>query len=196
MKKFFAIILALIMVFVMTACGETVKVEKDNYAVIDNPRISCDAIEDIEEATGVYLQKPNASKTVSMGYIEDDDANIAEIIFKMDEKEYALRGKKTDLKTIIDSKISDPDATNEEIKEAVERGVEACNDLAGMYYIWKSSATLDLENGDEAIVAFNEGKEGFIAWLDKDNGYLYSISMEKGANQNRLEKMQALCSEK
>lgn len=192
MKKFFAVMLVVFAMFVIVSCGET----KDNYAVVDNPRISCDSIEEVNEKTGTNLFVPGGVSVINTAYIESDDNNIAEILFEYEGNEFALRSEKTKIKSIISKKLNDPNATSEELKEAMNEGIEKCNDLAGMYYIWESSATIDLENGDEAIVAFNEGKEGFMAWLDKENGLLYSISMEKGAKQEILEKMQVLCSEK
>ena len=56
MKKLLTILLALSMIFVMTACDD-----KDDVAEVANPVHACESVEELAQVTGIPLDAPKQS---------------------------------------------------------------------------------------------------------------------------------------
>lgn len=186
MKKFKVLLVALTafaMIFAFTACGS-----EGEEVEMANPVHESD-INEVADKTGVYMTTPVGSTDVAYGYIEVEDAEpIAQVTFTYDGNEFCYRAQKNDYTNIMD--VTDGDADEATLLESLEDGTNIVAALSGMYFEWKATALTDLK-GKDGIVAFNDGKEGIIGWidLDKSPSILYSLSMSSGASQDILEKV-------
>ena len=180
MKKILTLTLALILAISLCACGK----EPAASATVANP-VHEGTPEEILEATGIRLDAPEGATGAVYAWIEGD-APISQVIFQLDGKEYCYRAQPTAVLSITAS-IGEDEATASDLLKTLNDGTNVGAVLAGMYYDeWKSAALVDLASSREGVVAFNDGKEGFIAWLDVVPGVLYSLSMDKGATQDLL----------
>lgn len=188
MKKLLSILLMLSLMFVMSSCGNDV--ESDETAEITNPVTECQTTDELLDATGISLDAPKGATEVVYSYIDIGSTTAAEVIaqvaFTLDGNQYAYRAKKTDATSLYAAVERDPDADQEELSEMMEETIEECGEFAGLHYEWKSAANIDLANTREGVVAFNEGKAGFVAWLDVAPGVLYSLGMANNSTQDLL----------
>ena len=134
----------------------------------------------------------NRATDVSYGYIEikdDDDSTeyIAQVCFTLDDEQYCYRAKETGEVRLVEQ-------DEENIEEALEDAIEEGTELSGLYEKWKASATVDISER-EAVVAFNEGKSGFIVWLDVVPGVMYTLSMDDNCTQDLLSETAYRCFE-
>ena len=183
MKKLLVVLLSAMMVFSMCACGA--KEEEQPDAGLPNPITECTQQEMIE-ATGIELAAPPEADNVVYSYITiPDQEPIAQVTFTVIEDDYCYRAQSTAATSIMTG-IDDKGMTiADNIEDALKSGINIGAALSGMHYEWKAAASVDVQYC-EGICAFNEGKEGFIAWLDVVPGILYSLSMDKGCTQDHL----------
>lgn len=179
MKKITAMLLALVLVFGLCACGS----KEQPSASLANP-VHEGTLDEVMAATGIILDVPENATEVVYAYI-DADYPISQVTFRLDGKDYCYRAQPTSALSITDS-VGDVNSDAEDLMKALSDCTNVGAVLSGMHYEWKSAALVDLESSREGVVAFNEGKEGFIAWLDVVPGVLYSLSMDNGATQDLL----------
>ena len=177
MKKIIVLVLAFAMVFTLCACGSK------KSAGMPNPIHECSR-EELMEATGIVLDAPEGATDASYLYI-DTDPRISQVTFKLDGKEYCYRAQPTNALS-ISSSANGTDASGADLLKSLNDCTNVGAVLSGMHNEWKSAALVDLASSREGVVAFNDGKDGFIAWLDVVPGVLYSLSMDKGASQDLL----------
>lgn len=185
MKKLLTILLALSMVFVMTACGD----DSDDIAEMKNPITECSSVDELLEATGISLDAPEGATDVRYSYIDSGvqgESIIAQVEFTLDDNQFCYRAKDTAATSLYSAVETDEDADLDELSEMMEETIEGCSEFAGLYDEWKASASVDVAGTREGVVAFNEGKSGFIAWLDVVPGAMYSLSVTSGATQDLL----------
>ena len=183
MKKLLVIMLSAMMVFAMCACGAK---EEEPDAGLPNPVTECTQ-EELLETTGFDLVAPEGAEDVAYSYISaEGEETIAQMIFTVDGKEYCYRAQPTAVTSIMSGIDEKGEViTAESIQDALESGINIGAALSGMNYEWKACATVDVQHC-EGICAFNEGKAGFISWLDVVPGILYSLSMDDGCAQDNL----------
>lgn len=188
MKKVLCLTLAAVMVFALCACGSKAP---QPSAGLPNP-LHDTTKDGIVEATGISLDAPEGATDVQ--YFTIDGANgsspIAQVIFTLDGKEFCYRAQATAV-TSITANVGQEGAS-EDLAKALSDCTNVGAALAGYYYDWKSIALVDVSSR-EGVVAFNQGKEGFISWLDVVPGVLYSLSMRSGADQDLLMNTAELC---
>lgn len=193
-KRAFMTILAVVMAMSMTmwlcSCGsdDTAGEEQTGMA---NPVHECESSDEVCQATNVSIDAPEGATDVSYGYIdaaEEDEQPIAQVIFTFDGQEYCYRGQFTSETSLFPEQ--DPDDSN--FSEAAKDQTEACAKLSGMYCDWKAGGALVVSNRD-GVCGINKGKEGYIAWLDVVPGVMYSLSVNKGADQQKLLDMAEKC---
>lgn len=183
MKKLLVVLLSVMMVFSMCACGA--KEEEQPDAGLPSPITECTQ-EELVEATGIELAAPPEADNVAYSYITiPDQEPIAQVTFTVIEDDYCYRAQPTAATSIMTGIDEQGLTVAEDIQEAIQSGINIAATLTGMNYEWKSFASVDVQHC-EGICAFNEGKEGFIAWLDVAPGILYSLSMDKGCTQDHL----------
>ena len=186
MKKLVVLLLSAMMVFAMCACGAK---EEQPDAGLPNPVTECTQ-EELLEATGFELAAPEEADNVVYSYITvEGQEPIAQVTFTVIEDNYCYRAQSTGVTNIM-SGIDEKGevVTAESIQDALESGINIGAALSGMNYEWKACATVDVQHC-EGICAFNEGKAGFISWLDVAPGVLYSLSMDDGCTQDHLMNM-------
>ena len=183
MKKLLVIMLSAMMVFAMCACGA--KEEKPDSG-LTNPVTECTQ-EELLEVTGLELAAPPEADNVVYSYITvEGQEPIAQVTFTVIEDEYCYRAQPTAVTSIMSGIDEKGEViTAESIQDALESGINIGATLSGMNYEWKACATVDVQYC-EGICAFNEGKAGFISWLDVVPGILYSLSMDDGCAQDNL----------
>ena len=64
-------------------------------------------------------------------------------------------------------------------------------DISGMFFDWENDAAA-MVGYNEAVLTWNEGREGVIRWYDYAPGLLYSISVDTGACTGRLVELAGL----
>lgn len=187
MKKILSIILALSMIFVMTSCFDDFN--EDDLSEVANPIVQCQTAAELTDATGVSIDAPKGATDVVYSYIDSGIAGeplIAQVEFSLKDKQYCYRAKETAGTSLYSAVENDVDAEQEKLSEMMEETIEECGEFAGLYDEWKSAASVDVAKTRDAVVAFNKGRAGFIAWLDVAPGFLYCLSMTDGATQKLL----------
>ena len=183
--KILALIMAGAMMIGMCACGSSEEPADDN-ANAENPIHEC-TYEEMMEATGIDISAPDESEDVVYSYIdaaEKDGYPIAQVEFTCGDKEYCYRAQSTNVTSMtadVEGNEVDPSKLLESLQDCTNAGAT----LGGMYCKWDAGATIDID-GRDGVVAFNEGKEGMIAWLDVVPGIMYSLTTEENANQQDL----------
>ncbi len=183
MKKFLVLVLSAMMVFAMCACGA--KEEEQPDAGLPNPVTECTQAE-LLEATGFDLVAPEGAENVAYSYISaEGEETIAQMIFTVDGKEYCYRAQPTAITSLTRSVAGDENASADSLTEALQNAVGIGAALSGLNYEWEGMATVDVSYC-EGVTATNEGKAGFITWLDVAPGILYSLGMNDGCTQDLL----------
>ena len=190
MKKILVLVVAIAMTFAMCSCGK-----KSSEEVV-NPVHEC-TYDELVKKTGIDILIPNGAEEGVYAYIDGKNAEdvIAQATFKFDGDTYCYRAQSTAKTSIMANVDSDSESAASELAKALESGTNIGAALSGMHFKWECSATVDVHSSQDsqiikdAICAWNEGKEGFITWLDVVPGYLYSLSMDKNCTQDKLMKM-------
>lgn len=186
-----ALVLAVSMSLCFCSCGSEEPAEEE--AGMPNPVHECESADDLTQATGISLDAPEGATDVSYAYLdpaEEGGQQIAQVQFTLDGQEYCYRCQMTDEVSIYGNKDveANPEALMTELNEQTNTGAQ----LAGLYCEWSCAGTTTVSYCD-AVCAFNEGKEGFVAWLDVVPGALYSLSVDNGADQSKLEEVAKKC---
>lgn len=197
MKKLLSIFLVLAMAFAMTACGKEKAEESEEAGVstVSNPIQKCESADELNQTVGIVLDAPKGAKDVQYQYIVDKEGKpeIGEVIFTLDGKQYDYRAKFVGDTSLVDSKVeSDENASAEELSGALDGVITKWQEMAGIYSKFKASASVDMKNMS-AVAAFNEGKDGFIVWLDVAPGIAYTLSMDNDCTQDLLMKTAEKC---
>jgi hypothetical protein len=161
MKKLFALVLALVMILSLCACGKKEEKTPDGEAIggnIVNP-VSEETRKSILETVGVDLEAPKGAKDVSYQSITADNI-IAQMKFTQDGKAYNYR-----------------------VMSATDY-----SDISGMYYDWKEVEPTNV-GGIIAEASYIPGEQGIINWYDVVPGLLYSLSVDSGASLEVLKNM-------
>lgn len=190
MKKATAFILAAVMAFSLCACGQKQETE-DQAAGLANPVHECDHDEMVEKTTA-DIDAPAGAENVRYSYIDNEGEPVAQVEFTLDGKEYCYRAQSTAITSIMSDVEGNKEATPADLMKMLADGTNVGAALSGMYYNWESGASTMVADRD-AVCGFNEGKAGFIAWLDVVPGYLYSLSMDDGCTQELLQNTAEAC---
>lgn len=183
--KILAMIMAGAMMIGMCACGSSEEAAGEN-ANVENPIHEC-TYEEMMEATGIDISAPDESEDVVYAVIDgvsEDQSPIAQVEFECGDKEYCYRAQSTSV-TSMTADVDQNEVDPSKLLESLEKCTNAGAALAGMYCKWKACALVDVD-GRDGVIAFNEGKEGMIAWLDVVPGIMYSLTTEEDANQQDL----------
>ena len=165
MKKILALVMAVLMILSLAACGskEAVKQEADENGEMINANIVNPVREATEksilEETGIDLVAPKGAKDVRYSTI-NANSTIAQMKFSLDGKEYNYRAM----------------------------SASEYSDISGMYYEWTETEPTNL-GGLIAEVSYIPGEQGIITWYDVVPGLLYSLSVDSGASADLLKKV-------
>lgn len=180
MKKFLVVMLSMVMVFAMCACGA----KEESSSGMPNPVTEC-TYEELIEKGCVDIKAPENAEAVQYSYIEaDGQETIAQVVFTVDGKEFCYRAQPTDITSIM-SNVDGTEVSLDKIQEALNAGTQIGAALSGLNYDWECCATVDVSYCD-GICAFNDGDAGFITWLDVAPGILYSLGMTGDCTQDLL----------
>lgn len=191
MKKIISLILTLAVVLTFCACGAK-KAEyprEDTSVGMANPVHECTAGE-LLQATGIGLAAPQGAEHITYSYIDASPA-ISQVSFTLGGNKYCYRAQPTAY-TSIEANL-DVETSGKELNDALSDCTNIGAALTGIYSDWKNICLYDLENGCESIIAFNEGKEGFISWLDVVPGVLYSVSVRGNVSEDLLLNAADIC---
>lgn len=190
-KKISSLLICAALIFGFCACGssscskETTTAE--TTAGTANPVHDCTSADELEKAAGIPLDAPKGAEDVSYSYIEasGDDAVIEQVDFTLDGNKYTYRAQSTDvtdIMTTVDGKKIDSSGLQAAMSDCTNVGAA----LAGVYNDWETCSKTMTSNRD-AVVGYNDGAEGVIAWLDVVPGIMYSLSVDNNASQKLLE---------
>lgn len=180
MNSFLIVFAVTMLMLLLCSCGK--KQEPEAPVGMPNPIHECTE-EELGKATGISLAAPAGASDAKYCYIGSDNTVISQVTFTLDGKKYCYRAQPTSCLSIEAS--VDENASAKDLASALSDCTNVGAALAGMYYKWECISLIDIAERD-AVVAFNEGKEGFVSWLDVAPGILYSLSVEKGASQTLL----------
>ena len=186
MKKFSVAMLAVVMAFAMCACGNKTGEESTE---VENPVTEC-TYEELLEKTGLDIAAPEKAEDVTYAYIAIEGAEpIAQVEFTLDDQEYCYRAQATAATSIMTEIDADGQlVAADTLEEALKSGISIGATLSGLNYDWEACASIDIAHCD-GIAAFNDGKAGFVAWLDVAPGILYSLGVNDNCSQDELMKM-------
>lgn len=180
MKKLLVVLLSLMMVFAMCACGA-----KEESSEIANPVTEC-TYDELIEMGCVDIKAPENAEDVQYSYIAvEGEETIAQVTFAIDGNEFCYRAQPTGITSIM-SNVDGTEVSMDQLLEALNAGTQMGAALSGLNYEWGACATVDVSYCD-GLCAFNAGDAGFITWLDVAPGILYSLGMNDGCAQNLLE---------
>ena len=185
MKKTILFLLVISMLLGLCACGSK------QSSGIPNPVHECSK-EELCAATGIFLDAPEGATDVSYDYIDNADAPISQVLFKLNGKSFCYRAQPTSY-TSITANVSDAVVETTDLMDSLNNSTNIGASLAGMYGDWEIAALVDVAGSREGVVALNDGKAGFISWLDVVPGVLYSLSVDKKASQPLLMDTAELC---
>lgn len=174
-KGIVAIAISVVMLFGMCACNNS---SSETESAV-NPVTEC-THDEMVEASGVDILAPEGSENAVYSYIEAEDGKIAQVTFDLDDNTFCYRASYTS-----EVKLIPEDASLEGIKTDIEECTNVAAKLAGMHHEWGQMATEEVQYA-EAIMALNEGKAGFVGWLDVVPGVVYSLSVDDGATADLL----------
>ena len=177
-QKFAAVSLAAVMAVSMAGCTSTSKTEETGNTSIANP-VKEVTEDEMVEMTGIDLPAPEGAENVRYSVIDMGDTQIAQMDFTLDGLDMYLRACPTDL-TNLDVIEGGEDAEVSTDGLNMSKG-----DISGLCYEWEAGATQVVQER-EAIMNFNEGEAGYIAWLDPVPGILYNLCMTEGATTTNL----------
>lgn len=188
LKKILVVALAVMMAFAMCACGNKSEeaAETEETDGVANPFVEVENTDELCQATNVSLDAPEGAENVSYCYCKNEDGSIdfAQVKFTYDGDVYCYRckdaGAVTDITVTIEENGNAGDLMAQ-LQDCSNIGAA----LAGMYYDWEGGGLITVQNRD-GVFALNEGGPGFIAWIDVVPGFLYSLSTDKGATQQKL----------
>lgn len=155
-----------------------------------NPLHECTR-DELVQATGIPLDAPDGASEVKYFYIDSEDTPISQVTFSLNGKQYCYRAQPTAY-VRIEANV-DENADEKDLMSALNDCTNIGAALSGMHYKWECASLNDIAESRDAVVAFNDGKEGFVAWLDVVPGILYSLSMNNGASQTVLTDTAELC---
>lgn len=195
-KKISSLLICAALIFGFCACGsnssseETTTAETktaETTACTANPVHDCTSADELEKAAGIPLDAPKGAEDVSYSYIEasGDDAVIEQVDFTLDGNKYTYRAQSndvTDIMTTVEGKKIDSSGLQAAMSDCTNVGAA----LAGVYNDWETCSKTTVSNRD-AVVGYNDGAEGVIAWLDVVPGIMYSLSVDNNASQKLLE---------
>lgn len=184
----FLLIFSVTSMLLLCSCGK--KQEPEMLAGLPNPMHECTE-EELAQATGIALTAPEGASDVKYFYIDSGESAISQVIFTLDGKNYCYRAQPTSFVS-IEANVNE-NASVKDLSSALNDCTNIGATLSGMHYDWECVSLIDIAESRDAVVAFNEGKEGFIAWLDVVPGVLYSLSVEKGASQELLMNTAEVC---
>lgn len=190
MKKLIALLLALMMVFALCACGGSdekspeeskAPVETDDAGgeQLANPLEEVSA-EQLKKVIGKSLEPPKGAEDVKTFTIAGE---IGEIRFTYEGIEYCYRAQKTDAYQDISGVYLGTDAGFASAAALVPMASSAT--LVSV----ASSADLSVD-GNVNIAVDEDGARGVATWFA--DGYSYSLSVEKGATAELLMNMYKL----
>ena len=169
------------MMLTFCSCGK--KQEEKISAGMPNPIHECTK-EELGKVTGIPLEAPDGASDERYCYIDPEGLAISQVSFTLDGKDWCYRAQPTSCLS-IEANV-DENASVKDLAAALDDCTNIGAALSGMHYKWECVSLLDIAESRDAVAAFNEGKEGFVAWLDVVPGVLYSLSVEKGASQTLL----------
>lgn len=180
MKKFLVVMLSMVMVFAMCACGA----KEESSSGMPNPVTEC-TYEELIENGCVDIKAPENAEDVQYSYIAvEGEETIAQVTFAIDGNEFCYRAQPTGITSIM-SNVDGTEVSMDQLLEALNAGTQMGAALSGLNYEWGACATVDVSYCD-GLCAFNAGDAGFITWLDVAPGILYSLGMEAECTQNLL----------
>lgn len=188
--------LAVVLSVSLCGCGSTGETsaetapKEEHFAGMANPLHEC-AEGELVTVTGIGLEAPEGAKNVKYFYIDTGNNPISQVLFDLDGKSFCYRAQSTAV-TSIEAFAEGADPA-EELGEALSRCVNVGAALSGMHYDWKTAERTDVAGSRKAVMGYNDGKEGFISWLDVVPGVLYSLSVDQGASGACLTEMAELC---
>ena len=188
MKKVISIFMILSLMFAMTSCFDD-DFEDQDLTEIANPITECKTADELLEATGISLDAPEGASDVIYSFIDTGVAGeslVAQVEFTLDKNQYCYRAQETGKTSLLGDVASDSNVSADALTAAMSKAIEEYGEFAGLYDEWGSSASVDIAQTREGIVAFNDGKSGFIAWLDVVPGVQYCLSMVEKCTQDLL----------
>lgn len=156
MNRFLSLILALVLVFALCACGEKAEeAGSEANTQIANPMVELTP-QELEEALGLALLPPDGASD-TMYYLIDGTVGEVQFKYGTNGEEYSYRAQKTD----------------------------AFQDISGVYFTSAAIVDAELDPLPPATICLDES-EGFGAVTWYADGYSYSIYMGEGATDNAL----------
>lgn len=189
MKRFLTAAMAAVMLLSLCSCGS--KKEEEHSAGLANPVHDCTR-DELLNATGIVLDAPDGAENIRYSYIDTGSEPISQVVFTLDGNEFCYRAQPT-ASTSIMANLTDENASLENLSKALSECTNIGAALSGMHYDWKTVCLIDVGQSCDGIVAFNEGKQGIITWLDVVPGILYSLSVNSNASQSLLMETAEAC---
>lgn len=162
MKKIIAILIAISMLFALAACGKTEKADQVDTAKQDEASEDAGIPNPMTEITADEMEYnvnvPDGAEDVKYFVIEDDDANMYQVSYTLDGKDYCFRMKE----------ISDV----------------AAYDMSGIYAAEWTTEEAEVSYCDAVVMTSSEGS--VIYWLDVVPGINYTLSSSQQLNAAEL----------
>ena len=191
MKKSIILLLCVTLVLSFCACGKTSESQQPS-AGMPNPVHECTE-EELVQVTGIGLKAPEGAENAAYYYIDSEDAPISQVMFTLGKKAYCYRAQPVSATSLSGFAAENIDASAVDLSDELNAAAQAGASLAGYFGDWECAGLTDVAGSREGVFAFNDGKDGFIAWLDVVPGVMYSLSMSKGASQMLLQETAELC---
>jgi len=183
MKKLIAVLIAMIVVFAMAACSPPAPKEEATEA----PATSAQQASDEPSQSSSAEASPTEGETAGLPnpVIEVDSAD--EIMEKTDIFITVPEGAADAKYSIIADEVAQVDFTLDGINynHRIQK-TDKLEDISGVYTDFEVEKDMTWEDYPYQI-KYSEGKEGISLWYDDLAGASYSVFMESGADESKLE---------
>lgn len=198
MKKIVCLVMTIAMTLMFASCSDdtndttTTTTATTSTSTSSSSTVTPCSQEELVEKTGINLEAPNGADKIEYAYCEGD-VSYAETKFTFNGATYVYRAQftnATDIKTCTDGTVVDVYDVEDTMEDGTNIGVALGADDMDLFL---DDCEMTKVSNREAIYIENMDDAGLVTWLDVAPGVLYTMTMDKDADDDELIEMAEVC---